>query len=108
LAFSALLPNASQEIDPKFASAGIPVVRGFRPSPGVPSMAIVDNMIPFIGKEEKVESETPKIFGSVADGEIVPSRMGIRRSILPSINSYAIPNPRSLEPSRIYINSRES
>jgi aspartate-semialdehyde dehydrogenase len=152
LAFSALLPNASQEIDPKFASAGIPVVSdspGFRFEEdvplfvpeinpehlkvieaqrskrgwegfivscpvctvtiialslkplydafglknlfittlqalsgagyeGVPSMAIVDNMIPFIGKEEeKVESETPKIFGSVADGKIVPSRMGI-------------------------------
>ena len=45
---------------------------------GVPSMAIVDNMIPFIGKEEeKVENETPKIFGSLVGGKIVPSKMGI-------------------------------
>jgi aspartate-semialdehyde dehydrogenase len=39
--------------------------------PGVPSLDIVDNVIPFIGKEEdKMESESNKILGSF-DGEVV-------------------------------------
>ncbi|OPY29928.1 MAG: Aspartate-semialdehyde dehydrogenase [Methanocella sp. PtaU1.Bin125] len=38
---------------------------------GVPSMAIVDNMIPFIGKEEeKMESETLKLLGSLEKGQV--------------------------------------
>ncbi|ODV92451.1 hypothetical protein CANCADRAFT_1043 [Tortispora caseinolytica NRRL Y-17796] len=42
-------------------------------SPGVPSMAILDNVIPFIGgEEEKMEYETRKILGSVsADGTTI-------------------------------------
>lgn len=39
--------------------------------PGVPSMDILDNVIPYIsGEEEKVETETLKIFGSL-DGKAV-------------------------------------
>jgi aspartate-semialdehyde dehydrogenase len=39
--------------------------------PGVPSLDIIDNVIPFIGKEEdKMESESNKILGSF-DGEVV-------------------------------------
>ena len=35
--------------------------------PGVPSMDILGNVVPFIGdEEEKIESETPKILGNVA------------------------------------------
>jgi len=46
--------------------------------PGVPSLAITDNMIPFIGDEEnKVEKETVKIFGSLSGSKIVPVKMGI-------------------------------
>ncbi|RLI93728.1 MAG: aspartate-semialdehyde dehydrogenase [Candidatus Altiarchaeales archaeon] len=38
---------------------------------GVPSMAILDNAIPFIsGEEEKVETEPLKILGSLRDGKI--------------------------------------
>jgi len=38
---------------------------------GVPSMAIVDNLVPFIsGEEEKMESETLHILGTINDGTI--------------------------------------
>jgi aspartate-semialdehyde dehydrogenase len=38
---------------------------------GVPSMAIVDNVIPYIGGEEpKVESESLKILGKMRDGKV--------------------------------------
>jgi aspartate-semialdehyde dehydrogenase len=39
--------------------------------PGVASMDITDNVLPFIGgEEEKIESETVKILGRVSDGRI--------------------------------------
>jgi aspartate-semialdehyde dehydrogenase len=41
--------------------------------PGVPSIDILANVIPFIGgEEEKMQQETQKILGSVANGEAVP------------------------------------
>jgi aspartate-semialdehyde dehydrogenase len=41
--------------------------------PGVPSMDILANVIPFIGgEEEKMQQETQKILGSVSDGKAVP------------------------------------
>jgi aspartate-semialdehyde dehydrogenase len=46
--------------------------------PGVPSLAIMDNVIPFInGEEEKVESEPAKILGELRDGRIVPAELTI-------------------------------
>lgn len=40
--------------------------------PGVPSLDMIDNIVPFIGgEEEKSEREPLKIFGSVVDGKIV-------------------------------------
>jgi aspartate-semialdehyde dehydrogenase len=40
--------------------------------PGVASLDITDNVLPFIGgEEEKIESETVKILGHVGDGKIV-------------------------------------
>lgn len=40
--------------------------------PGVPSLDMIDNVVPFIGgEEEKSEREPLKIFGSVKDGKIV-------------------------------------
>jgi aspartate-semialdehyde dehydrogenase len=40
--------------------------------PGVPSLDVIDNIVPYIGgEEEKSEQEPLKIFGSVADGVIV-------------------------------------
>lgn len=39
--------------------------------PGVPSMDIIDNVIPYIaGEEPKVETETQKILGQFADGTV--------------------------------------
>jgi aspartate-semialdehyde dehydrogenase len=40
--------------------------------PGVPSMDILDNVVPFIsGEEEKIETEPRKILGKLGDGEII-------------------------------------
>lgn len=40
--------------------------------PGIPSMDIIDNVIPFIsGEEEKMETEPLKILGKLGDGEII-------------------------------------
>ncbi len=40
--------------------------------PGVPSLDMIDNVVPYIGgEEEKSEKEPLKIFGSLADGKIV-------------------------------------
>ncbi len=42
--------------------------------PGVPSMAIVDNLIPYIAtEEEKIEEETRKILGRLEGGAITPA-----------------------------------
>jgi aspartate-semialdehyde dehydrogenase len=41
--------------------------------PGVPSLDILGNVVPFIGgEEEKMESETKRILGSMHDGAVVP------------------------------------
>lgn len=43
--------------------------------PGVPSLDIVDNIIPFIsGEEDKSEVEPLKVFGRVENGVILPNR----------------------------------
>jgi aspartate-semialdehyde dehydrogenase len=42
--------------------------------PGVPSLDVIDNVVPFIGgEEEKSETEPLKIFGTVEGGKIVPA-----------------------------------
>ncbi len=49
--------------------------------PGVPSMAILDNVIPYIGgEEEKIETETYKILGTYRDGIITPSSIKVSAS----------------------------
>ena len=46
--------------------------------PGVPSLDILGNVIPFIsGEEEKMERETAKILGALRNGEIMPATMKI-------------------------------
>src|SRR5262249_43147414 len=46
--------------------------------PGVPSLDATDNVIPFIGGEdEKVESETRKILGTVSQGTIIDADMKV-------------------------------
>jgi len=42
--------------------------------PGVPSLDITDNVVPYIGNEEdKVETEPQKMLGRFVDGEVVPA-----------------------------------
>ncbi len=46
--------------------------------PGVASLDVLGNVIPFIGgEEEKIESETRKILGSFADGAVLPHPLRI-------------------------------
>ena len=41
--------------------------------PGVPSISLLDNIIPYIpGEEEKLQSETVKVLGKYSDGSITP------------------------------------
>ncbi|MCX8204716.1 MAG: aspartate-semialdehyde dehydrogenase [Candidatus Nezhaarchaeota archaeon] len=48
---------------------------------GVPSMAIIDNLIPYIAnEEEKVEAETLKIMGALREGGIEPAKFKISAS----------------------------
>jgi aspartate-semialdehyde dehydrogenase len=49
--------------------------------PGVPSLDLLDNVIPYIGgEEEKLETEPKKILGTFADGAIVPRELAISAS----------------------------
>lgn len=46
--------------------------------PGVASLDILDNVLPFInGEEEKIETETKKILGRLADEEIEPASIEV-------------------------------
>lgn len=48
---------------------------------GVPSMAIVDNLVPFIGgEEEKMETETQHLLGSLEEGVVTPASFGVSAS----------------------------
>ncbi len=49
--------------------------------PGVPSLAITDNVIPFIkGEEEKVETEPLKLLGKFEGGRIIPAPIKVSAS----------------------------
>jgi len=51
--------------------------------PGVSSMDVADNVVPFIGggEEEKIESEPRKILGGFANGAFAPAPFGISASV---------------------------
>jgi len=51
--------------------------------PGVPSLDILGNVIPFIGgaEEEKIETETLKMLGDLAGAEIAPARFRISAQV---------------------------
>jgi aspartate-semialdehyde dehydrogenase len=51
--------------------------------PGVSSLDIVGNVIPFIGgtEEEKIETETLKMLGKLADSGVVPARFPISAQV---------------------------
>lgn len=49
--------------------------------PGVASLDILDNVVPYIsGEEEKIQVETRKILGSFADGKVLPADLVISAS----------------------------
>jgi aspartate-semialdehyde dehydrogenase len=49
--------------------------------PGVPSLDVVDNLVPYIGgEEEKTEKEPLKIFGTILNG-------GIQNAVMPKISA---------------------
>jgi aspartate-semialdehyde dehydrogenase len=59
--------------------------------PGVPSMAIMDNVIPHIGGEdEKLENEPRKLLGRVEDEEIIPAdvRLGAQANRVPVMDGH--------------------
>lgn len=62
--------------------------------PGVPSLDILGNVIPYIGgaEETKVETETQKILGDLADGAIRPLPLAVSASCnrVPSIEGHLI------------------
>lgn len=48
---------------------------------GVPSMAIVDNLVPFIGgEEEKMERETLELLGDLDGDAVIPASFGVSTS----------------------------
>ncbi|AXV37020.1 MAG: aspartate-semialdehyde dehydrogenase [Methanobacteriaceae archaeon] len=48
---------------------------------GVPSMAIIDNLVPYIGEEEeKMESETLHLLGDIDEGVVTPASFGVSTS----------------------------
>lgn len=50
--------------------------------PGIPSLDILGNVIPFIkGEEEKIESETLKILGKVEDSKIISAKFDLSASV---------------------------
>ena len=51
--------------------------------PGVPSLDILGNIIPFIGggEEEKIESEPLKILGTFENGAVTPARMRVSAQV---------------------------
>ncbi|NJL92524.1 MAG: aspartate-semialdehyde dehydrogenase [Anaerolineae bacterium] len=61
--------------------------------PGVPSLDILDNVIPYIGgEEEKLAEEPRKMLGTYQDGEILPLEMTISASCnrVPVVDSHLV------------------
>ena len=59
--------------------------------PGVPSLDVVGNVIPFIsGEESKIETETQKILGRIVDGEVKqhPLTVSATTTRVPVINGH--------------------
>ncbi|MBC8181387.1 aspartate-semialdehyde dehydrogenase [candidate division KSB1 bacterium] len=50
--------------------------------PGLPSLDILDNVIPFIGgEEEKIETETKKITGDFIEGKVSPAQFDLSAQV---------------------------
>ncbi len=87
IVFSALEAEPARELEPRFAAhaAVLSTASAFRYEPDVPvlvpgviALDILDNIIPYIAKEEeKVDKETRKILGSLAGEEILPAPFAV-------------------------------
>lgn len=51
--------------------------------PGVPSLDILGNVIPYIGggEEEKIQAETPKLLGTLKDGVVQPAPIAVSAQV---------------------------
>jgi aspartate-semialdehyde dehydrogenase len=62
--------------------------------PGVPSLDILGNVIPYIGSDEerKVETETPKILGDFVDGAVRPLPLALSAACnrVPSLDGHMV------------------
>jgi aspartate-semialdehyde dehydrogenase len=61
--------------------------------PGVPSMDILANVIPFIGgEEEKMQEETQKILGTVQNGQVLPlgARVSAHCNRVPVVDGHTV------------------
>ena len=61
--------------------------------PGVPSVDVLANVIPYIGgEEEKMQQETQKILGSFADGRFIPldARVSAQCNRVPVIDGHTV------------------
>ncbi len=59
--------------------------------PGVPSWDLLGNVVPFIdGEERKIETETPKILGTFADGRVTdhPVRISAQATRVPVLDGH--------------------
>ncbi len=68
--------------------------------PGVSSLDILGNILPYIpGEEEKLESETRKLLGTLGDGMISPAEMSISAQCtrVPVVNGHTVFVSLSLE-----------
>ena len=91
----ALAPLHQQFGIDKVVMTSLQAVSGAGRSPGVITLDIVDNVIPFIkGEEEKSEQEPLKIWGRIQDGKIV-------NATSPTISAQCLRVPVSEEPGAI-------
>jgi aspartate-semialdehyde dehydrogenase len=51
--------------------------------PGIPSLDILGNVIPYIGggEEEKIQTETPKLLGTLSDGAVRPAPIAVSAQV---------------------------
>lgn len=89
--FLALALAALRELDPKKVLVTTLQALSGAGHPGVASLDVMGNVIPFIaGEEEKIENETRKILGDFRDGKFEPAEMVIsaQTTRVPVVNGH--------------------
>lgn len=89
--FLALALAALRELDPKKVLVTTLQALSGAGHPGVASLDVIGNVIPFIaGEEEKIENETRKILGDFRDGKFEPAEMVIsaQTTRVPVVNGH--------------------